>query len=247
MGIELQRMRALGIYLSYSSNLAPVAWIEGELIDALFQARIYATALGEGSAGYSTHSQRVGMVLDDAVTPTLALTSIHTMASLGLGRPSTRPQRVLDGPSYFGYSFVVQQPGSAPTIGDPGDAGSDSDPRSSAAANGTAAVVLALWSRDAEYASSKQVHVTLPPKQGQQTDDVGGVSAINQFGNSMAVALNSTTLEFSIGRELMYLIFRSSDTRTLSRIADIVESVANTLVMLDPNPSPTRQASTSWW
>ena len=132
MGIELQRMRSEAIYLSYKSTLVPEAWVAGELIDALFQARIYVTALGEGSAGYSTHAQNIGMVLDDEVTPTLALASIHTMASLGLGLPSTRPQRVLDGPAYFGYSFTVRGAGRLP--------------------NATT-VVLALWARDGEYAA----------------------------------------------------------------------------------------------
>ena len=207
MGTELQRMRALGIYLSYSSNLAPVAWVEGELIDALFQARIYVTALGEGGAGYSTHSQCMGMVLDDEVTPTLALASIHTMASLGLGLPATRPQRVLDGPAFFGYSFLVHQE----VFG-----GLDLTPVDVTNANGTTTVVLALWSRDAEYAAPGQVHVILSPQQ-QQPDDLLDVFAINQFGNAVSVAVNRTTLAFPIGRALMYLVFRTSSTQTLAR------------------------------
>ena len=68
-----QRTRPEGLYITYSSNLAPYTYVQGELLDALFQARIYATALGEGHAGYSTHSENAGMVLDDEVTPTLAL------------------------------------------------------------------------------------------------------------------------------------------------------------------------------
>ena len=240
MGIELQRMRSLGIYLSYTSNLAPVAWVEGELLDALFQARIYVTALGEGSAGYSTHNQRAGMVLDDEVTPTLALTSIHTMASLGLGSPATRPQRVLTGPAYFGYSFVVRQDG-AQAVHGPG-----LTPRHLPNTNGTQTVVLALWSRDAEYAAPTQVSVTLPSQQGQLRDVVD-VSAINQFGNGMSVALNHSTLAFAIDRALMYLVFPTSPTQTLPQILDVVDAVADALGRLDSATAPTRQAASSWW
>ena len=88
-GVAAQRTRPEGLYITYSSNLAPASYTQGELLDALFQARIYATALGEGHAGYSTHSENAGMILDDEVTPTLALArctrALATM-SYGLSR-----------------------------------------------------------------------------------------------------------------------------------------------------------------
>ena len=228
-----QRTRPEGLYITYSSNLAPATYTQGELLDALFQARIYATALGEGHAGYSTHSENAGMVLDDEVTPTLALArctralathglprcaafshrrtlccSVHTMASLGLGLPSTSKELVLDGPAYFGYSFN----------------------------RANTSVVLALWSRDAEYASSMPVRLSLP----HQVD----VAARNQFGSHVAVSQDGGTLSFSIDRAILFVTLDGASAGKLNATARAIAAVVGAL---DPPPAPSRQAAADWW
>lgn len=207
-GATVQRTRPEGLYITYSSNLAPASYVEGELLDALFQARIYVTALGEGSAGYSTHAQNVGMVLDDEVTPTLALASVHTMASLGLGLPSTSKEFVLDGPAYFAYSFN----------------------------RANTSVVLALWSRDAEYASSMQVTLSLPHNVH--------VAARNQFGNHVAVSQDGGTLSFSIDRAILYVTI---DGESAGKLNATARAIAAAVGALDPPPAPSRQAAVDWW
>lgn len=102
MGPSLDETRCIGKQLGYSAIVRKPDWGRGEILQAQYAARMYATALGEGGGGYSYHTLN-GLVQDSLMSPMLALKAIHTMASL-LGDAEPLGQ-INIGYSYICYLF----------------------------------------------------------------------------------------------------------------------------------------------
>ncbi|MBM4092020.1 MAG: glycoside hydrolase family 32 protein [Planctomycetes bacterium] len=158
-GPGLEETRCRGSYLSFDP-LWTVEWGEGEIRQAQYLARMYLTALGEGCVGYSYHTLQ-NLVRDDAMTPSLALKAIHTMACvLATGEPKG-PLAL--GDDFVGYQFTADR--------------------------GT--TVAALWMKDADYGSPVELPMTLPmAAQLSARNMLGGVVPVRSDGGKCSLRLD---------------------------------------------------------
>ncbi len=178
MGSGLDETRCVGSLLGYDYPVSRVDFGEGELLQAQYLARMYATALGEGCIGYSYHTLS-GLIWDTLMNPKLGFKAIHTMREfLGDAAPLGR---VDVGRYHVCYLFEVKSSGN--WLG--------------ALLPRQRRVVAALWSKDAEYAARRTVTLRGTPE----------CAVTDLFGFPTSVAQEQGNTSFSLGRELVYLTF----------------------------------------
>ncbi|MFA5265130.1 MAG: NosD domain-containing protein, partial [Opitutaceae bacterium] len=78
MGAGLDETRCIGGLLYHDCPFQRVDWGEGEILQAQYIARMYATALGEGCIGYSYHTLS-SLIWDALDNPNLGFKTLHTM------------------------------------------------------------------------------------------------------------------------------------------------------------------------
>ncbi len=178
MGPALNETRCIGRRLGYSATVRRLDFGEGEILQAQYAARMYATALGENGAGYNYHTVN-GLVQDSVMSPMLALKAIHTMASV-LGDAEPIGQININY-NYICYLFRNEDK-----------------------------ITAVIWAKDAEYATP--VSIVLK--------GVGRLTGVNLFGFSMKLKKQALKdeIEFSIGKELIYLTFSKMPAFKVSEI-----------------------------
>ena len=134
-----------------------------------------------------------GRYLDDVGTPLLGTVAIHTMAVvLGLGRSRPAGRLVNDSSG----------PGPGPGNQVPLPTG----PFRGYLFENPSTVVAAVWMADAEYGAVGPV--TLSRLHNLQLQSV---TVYNTFGNTLATRLTNHGLEFSMGRDVCYIVFPAAN------------------------------------
>eukprot|EP01043_Picozoa_sp_COSAG02_P010807 COSAG02_NODE_388_length_23287_cov_109.067017_13_plen_166_part_00 len=131
----------------------------------------------------------MGRYLDDVGTPLLGTVAIHTIAVvLGLGRSQPAGRLVNDRPG----------PGPGPGNEVPLPTG----PFRGYLFETPTTVIAAVWMADAEYG-------TVGPVALSRLSDLQlqSVTVYNTFGNTLATRLTIDGLEFSMGRDVCYIVF----------------------------------------
>ncbi len=169
MGNAFDETRCIRYLLSHSATLSRVDWGEGEVRQAQYMARMYATALAEGGIGYNYHTLS-SLLWDGLANPKLGLKVIHTMREM-LGDATSMGRIDIDR-DFVAYHFDA----------------------------GAAGQVVALWSKDAEYAEP-----TLRNLPG-----IFDVTIRDLFGYPLPVETTQEGSAFRLGREMIYLSFKKA-------------------------------------
>ena len=205
--------------LRYNSNARTQSWTQGEVLQSLNHARSWVTAIAEGGSGYSYHTLQ-GLRVDEQSTPLLALCNVHTLARLRLGSSRAKPERLQLGSNsgWIAYRFDVSSIASI-------------DVRGSGI---NCSMVVAVWPRDAEYASPTNVTLVL-----QAVTSNVSLSVFSQWGNTVPLDRPSaTSVTFSFDRAVNYVCLHDG-----SVAADqVAAAVVTALVALPAGPPP----SVSW-
>eukprot|EP01052_Picozoa_sp_SAG31_P003169 SAG31_NODE_119_length_23948_cov_9.957105_16_plen_928_part_00 len=184
-GVSMQRTRSIGFGMpaGYDFIMRLQSWSQGEIVYANFVARMYLTAMGERSVGYSNHAGTHLFSNDDLFTPNLPAAAVHTM-SVRAGLRSARSLGGFDSEAsgFEGYLFAT----------DPAHGGH---------------LVATIWTRDSLFASNHMLAMNLPC-----STDVKLFNTFGNSVASTTVPTQGTTngiqqdeLAFGLGRDVVYL------------------------------------------
>jgi len=191
--------------LRYNSNARTQSWTQGEVLQSLNHARSWVTAIAEGGSGYSYHTLQ-NLRVDEQNTPLLALCNVHTLAWLRLGSRQTRTERLQLGTNsgWIAYRF---------------DIGISIDVRELGA---DCSMVVAVWPRDAEYASSTVVEVVL-----QAVMSNVSLSVFSQCGNTVLLGQSASRVTFALDRAVNYVCLHDGSAAADQVATAIVAALAS--------------------
>eukprot|EP01048_Picozoa_sp_COSAG05_P016186 COSAG05_NODE_2051_length_3637_cov_5.084228_2_plen_198_part_00 len=156
-------------------------WSQGEIVYANFVARMYLTAMGEHSVGYSNHAGTHLFSNDDVFTPNLPAAAVHTMSvRAGLRSANSLGGFGSEASGFEGYLFVTDS------------------------AHG-GHLVATIWTRDSYFASTQTVTMELPCDTNVEIFNTFGNSVATTTVPAQGAINEQGRLAFGLGRDVLFM------------------------------------------